>query len=139
MADIVSLDSYRGQNGTVRAGTGRPAGGPGGQAGSGAQAPQVFFDRREFDLILRLYGAMVAAGEWRDYAISHDSESCTFAVYRRTADGALYRIVKAPRLAKKQGAYAVIGVDGRVLKRGRSLAQTLGVFERRLMKLVDAD
>ena len=31
----------------------------------------VAFERRELDLILRLYGRMVAANEWRDYAIDH--------------------------------------------------------------------
>ncbi len=133
MADIVTLDSYReGEQGS------QPASQPPPQRGRGTSG-HVFFDRREFDLILRLYGVMVAAGEWRDYAIGHDADSCIFAVYRRTADGALYRIVKTPKLAKKQGAYAVIGVDGRVLKRGKSLAQTLGVFERKVMKLVEAE
>ena len=29
----------------------------------------VFFDRRELNQLMRLYGRMVAAGEWRDYAI----------------------------------------------------------------------
>ena len=146
MADIVTLDSYRGGDEG-----GQGASHPGAQKGSqkghrkdlgvkdlGA-AGHVFFDRREFDLILRMYGMMVAAGEWRDYAIGHDTESCSFAVYRRSSDGPLYRIVKTPRLARKQGAYAVVGADGRVLKRGRSLAQTLSVFERKVMKLVEAD
>ena len=30
---------------------------------------RVTFDRRELDRIFGLYGRMVAAGEWRDYAI----------------------------------------------------------------------
>ncbi|MFC3227136.1 DUF2794 domain-containing protein [Marinibaculum pumilum] len=141
MADIVTLDSYRGGDAGGQ-GASHPAGQKSaqnsGQKGQNA-AGHVFFDRREFDLILRLYGVMVAAGEWRDYAIGHDAESCTFAVFRRSADGALYRIVKTPKLAKKQGAYAVLGADGRVMKRGRSLAQTLGVFERKVMKLVEAE
>ena len=29
-------------------------------------AGPVFFDRRELDLVLRVYGRMVAQGEWRD-------------------------------------------------------------------------
>ena len=32
-------------------------------------AGPVFFDRRELDPILRVYGRMVAQGEWRDYGI----------------------------------------------------------------------
>ena len=41
----------------------------GGGTASVAPGNQVTFDRRELDRILDLYGRMVAAGEWRDYAI----------------------------------------------------------------------
>jgi|SRR5688572_10202770 hypothetical protein len=94
-----------------------------------AVEPAIFFDRREFKLILNLYARMVGQGEWRDYAISHDRESCSFAVFRRTSDGALYRIVKTPKLARKQGAFAIIAQGGRVLRRGRELAVMLRFFE----------
>lgn len=94
-----------------------------------ALEPAVFFDRREFNLILNLYARMVGQGEWRDYAIGHDRESCSFAVFRRTADGALYRIVKTPKLARKQGAFAIVAQGGRVLRRGRDLAVMLRFFE----------
>lgn len=91
--------------------------------------PAVFFDRREFNLILNLYARMVGMGEWRDYAIGHDRESCSFAVFRRTADGALYRIVKTPKLARKQGAFAIIAQGGRIVRRGKELAVMLRFFE----------
>lgn len=94
-----------------------------------AAEPPVFFDRREFRVILNLYARMVGMGEWRDYAIGHDRESCSFAVFRRSADGALYRIVKTPKLARKQGAFAIIGQGGRILRRGRDLAVMLRFFE----------
>jgi hypothetical protein len=81
-----------------------------------ADAP-VSFDRRELDQILRLYGRMVAANEWRDYALDHLRERAVFSVYRRTRDVPLYQIVKDPRLARKQGLYSVIGQNGAVLKR----------------------
>ena len=31
---------------------------------------QIAFDRAELSVILSIYGRMVAAGEWRDYAMS---------------------------------------------------------------------
>lgn len=96
---------------------------------SGRAEPAVFFDRREFNLILNLYSRMVGQGEWRDYAIGHDRDSCSFAVFRRSADGALYRIVKTPRLARKQGAFAILGQGGRILRRGKDLAAMLRFFE----------
>ncbi|MEH6728161.1 MAG: DUF2794 domain-containing protein, partial [Hyphomicrobiales bacterium] len=36
-----------------------------------ANYKQVTFNRTELNAILRIYGFMVAAGEWRDYAIDH--------------------------------------------------------------------
>lgn len=92
----------------------------------------VSFDRREFDLILRLYGRMVAANEWRDYALDHLRDRAVFSVYRRARDMPLYQIVKDPRLARKQGTYSVVGQNGAILKRGPDLPRVLAVFDKKL-------
>ncbi|MBX3572078.1 MAG: DUF2794 domain-containing protein [Mesorhizobium sp.] len=97
----------------------------------------VAFDRRELDQILRLYGRMVAANEWRDYAIDHMSDRAVFSVFRRTSETPLYRIVKDPSLARRQGAYSVVSASGLILKRGHELARVLTVFDKTL-KLVEA-
>jgi Protein of unknown function (DUF2794) len=93
----------------------------------------VRFDRKELNLILRVYGQMVAAGEWRDYAIGALRDLAVFSVFRRTAEHPLYRIEKRPKLRARQGLYAVVGMDGRVLRRGQDLEQVLKVLERRLI------
>jgi hypothetical protein len=93
----------------------------------------VSFNRKELGLILRVYGQMVAAGEWRDYAISALRDLAVFSVFRRTAEHPLYRIEKRPRMRLRQGLYAVVGMDGRVLRRGHDLEQVLKVLERRLI------
>ena len=98
---------------------------------------QVFFDRRELDQILRVYGRMVAAGEWRDYGVDGGREAASFSVFRRTAEAPLYRIEKRPALQRKQGQWAVIGQGGAVLKRGHELAQVLRVFDSRKFQLVE--
>ena len=100
-------------------------------------AGPVFFDRRELDLILKVYGRMVAANEWRDYAIDHLSDRAVFSVFRRTSEFPLFRIVKDPALARRQGAYAVIAATGMILKRGHELARVLSVFDNKL-RLVKA-
>jgi hypothetical protein len=100
-------------------------------------AMPVAFTRRELDAILRLYGRMVAANEWRDYAIDHLSDRAVFSVYRRASETPLYSIVKDPSLARRQGAFQVIAASGRILKRGHELDRVLEVFERPL-KLVRA-
>lgn len=98
---------------------------------------KVAFDRAELGVILGLYGRMVAAGEWRDYTMSFLKDVAVFAVFRRTAETPIYRIEKRPKLRGKQGMYAVIGMDGRVLKRGADLRAVLRVLERKLIRAVE--
>lgn len=88
----------------------------------------VAFDRRELTVILDVYGKQVAAGEWRDYALDFGRERATFSIFRRASEQPLYRIVKDPSLARRQGQYAVIAQGGLILKRGNDLAQVLRVL-----------
>src|SRR6202789_344756 len=97
----------------------------------------TFFERRELDRLLRLYGRMVAAGEWRDYAIDGLKDSAVFSVFRRASESPLYRIEKRPALAKRQGAWAVIGQGGVILRRGHELDQVLRFFERTRFNVVE--
>lgn len=92
----------------------------------------VTFHRRELDAILWIYGRMVGEGLWRDYAIDHLKEKAVFSVFKRSGEFPLYRIEKNPKLAAKQGAFSVIGADGRILKRGHELKQVLKVFDKSL-------
>lgn len=98
--------------------------------------PVVSFDRKELSLILNLYGRYVAAGEWRDYAMDFSRETATFSIFRRASEQPLYRIVKDPALARKQGAYSVIAQGGLILKRGQELAQVLRILAQK-PKLAD--
>ena len=97
----------------------------------------VSFHRTELNVILSLYGRMVAAGEWRDYGISALRDVAVFSVFRRTAENPLYRIEKRPKLRQRQGEYAVIGMDGQVLRRGHDLKTVLRVLEPQLIRAVE--
>ncbi|MBL8577648.1 MAG: DUF2794 domain-containing protein [Mesorhizobium sp.] len=97
----------------------------------------VTFHRKELDQILRLYGRMVAANEWRDYAIDHLPERAVFSVFRRTSETPLYSIAKTPALARKQGMWSVTSATGLILRRGHDLSRVLEVFDNKL-KLVEA-
>jgi hypothetical protein len=103
----------------------------------GSRPGAVFFDRRELDQILRLYGRMVAAGEWRDYAIDANGDAVVFSVFRRSAEAPLYRIEKRPALARRQGAWAVISQGGLIVKRAKELAQALRVFDKGRFSVVE--
>ena len=98
---------------------------------------QVGFERLELTRILDLYGRMVAAGLWRDYAIDMGRDAACFAAFRRAAERPEYRIEKRPDLRQRQGMWALIGEGGMVLKRGHELGPVLAPLERRLMKLVE--
>lgn len=98
--------------------------------------PIASFDRGEIARILDLYGRMVAAGHWRDYALRIDPDVAVFAAYRRHSERPEIRIEKCPGLRLKQGAFSLVGEHGIVLKRGHELAPVLAPLERRLMRLV---
>lgn len=92
----------------------------------------VTFERRDLDAIFRLYGRMVAAGEWRDYAIDYLRDRAVFSVFRRSSEVPLFQIVRNPSLSRKQGAYSVVSTAGQILKRGHELSRVLQVFDKKL-------
>ena len=95
----------------------------------GSAALQVGFDRAELQRILDLYGRMVAAGEWRDYAMDFGKDAASFSAFRRASE--------RPALRGKQGMWTLFGEGGQVLKRGHELAGVLSPVERKLVKLVE--
>jgi hypothetical protein len=99
---------------------------------------QIAFDRTELTRILDLYGRMVAAGHWRDYALHFGRDVASFSAFRRATERPDLRIEKRPALRNKQGQWALIGEHGTVLKRGQDLVPLLAPVERRLFKLVEA-
>ena len=103
----------------------------GGAGGGQASVPgKVTFSRRELNRILGLYGRMVAAGEWRDYAIDFLKDRAVFSVFRRASEVPIYRIEKSPRLMRRQGAYSVISATGLIMRRGHELDPVLHVLDR---------
>jgi hypothetical protein len=97
---------------------------------------QVAFDRIELNRILDLYGRMVAAGNWRDYALDFGREVATFSAFRRASERPEYRVEKRPALRQRQGMWALVSEGGAVLRRGHDLSAILAPVERKLMKLV---
>ena len=109
--------------------------GSGGTANQGSAVPQITrFDRLELTTILNLYGRMVAAGEWRDYAMDFLKDRALFSIYKRASERPLYVIEKNPKLRNRQGQYMVVAQDGRVVKRGHELSTVLRVLELALVR-----
>jgi hypothetical protein len=107
----------------------------GGSSARHSPAPlsQVTFSRRELKRILDLYGRMVAAGEWRDYAIDFLKDRAVFSVFRRASEVPLYRIEKSPKLSRRQGVYSVISATGLIVRRGHELDRVLRAIDRSLV------
>ena len=103
----------------------------------GGRRAAAMFDKVEWTRLLDLYGRMVAAGHWRDYAMGWDKDCASFAAFRRATERPEVRIEKRPALRLKQGAFALVSEHGAVLKRGNDLAAVLAPLERRLMRLVE--
>lgn len=110
-----------------------PARGPGGSPPGG----QVGFERLELQRIMDLYGRMVSAGQWRDYAMDMTKDAAIFSAFRRTAERPEYRIEKRPSLRHRQGMWALVGESGQILKRGQELQGILAPVERKLMRVVE--
>ena len=97
---------------------------------------QIGFERAELKRIVDLYGRMVAAGLWKDYAIAFEPGAAAFWAFRRTAEQPEYRIEKRPAPAGRPAEWALIGEAGQVIKRGHALGPVLAPIERRLLKVV---
>jgi hypothetical protein len=102
----------------------------------GGSSAQIGFTRAELGRIIDLYGRMVAAGMWKDYAIEFGRDHAAFWAFRRTAERPEYKIEKRPALRNRQGMWALVSEAGMVLRRGHELGPILAPIERRLLKLV---
>ena len=97
---------------------------------------RMIFTRKEFGEILPVYGRMVAAGQWRDYDISCHRNSAVFSIFRRAWETPIYRIEKRVDPRSRKNLYLVIGLDGRIIRRGHELRSVLGVFDQKLLRIV---
>jgi hypothetical protein len=104
---------------------------------AGSAQTRIWFNRQELDLILRVYGNLVAEGECRDYAIGAFSDHTVFCMHKRASEEPTWTIEKRPELARRQGAYSVTNGSGHVMKRGHELAQVLKVFEKKRFQVID--
>jgi len=104
-----------------------------------SEFPQITFDRPELNRILAVYGRMVAAGEWRDYALDFLDEMAVFSVFRHASEMPLFRIEKRPKLRARQGQYSVVAAGGLILKRGHDLAQVLKIFDKKVLKALSRE
>ena len=98
--------------------------------------PVTSFSKEELNIVLATYGRMVAEGHWRDYGISHLAHRAVFSVFRHSAGFPLYRIEKQPHLRSSRAMYQIVGMDGRIFRRGNDLSRVMRFFEARMLRVV---
>ena len=97
---------------------------------TGGRAGQVGFTRPELTRILDLYGRMVTAGIWRDYAMDMGQEVAVFAAFRRSAERPEVRIEKRPALRNRQGMWALINEQAAQGKLSRTYVESMHQWVR---------
>lgn len=106
-------------------------------AHDGESASLTYLHRKELHIILNVYGRMVADGIWKDYAIDTLKDEAVFSIFKRSTEMPIYRIIKQPSLANKQGAWRITSMSGQILKRGKSLPTLLKYFDKLSLKIID--
>ncbi|MCH1568311.1 MAG: DUF2794 domain-containing protein [Alphaproteobacteria bacterium] len=102
-----------------------------------ARPKRVMWTRDELTVLLNVYGRMVAAGIWRDYAINDGRDAACFSIFRRSSEVPLFRVDKIPGLKRKQGQYVLRALDGRILRRGQDLSALMRFFDRKTLHVID--
>ena len=97
---------------------------------------KVSFDKNELGKILKIYGKMVALGEWRDYGISILNDFSIFSIYRHSSEHPIYKVKKMPKNAYRREVFSVIAMDGKILNRGNDLSTVLKPLEAKLFRIV---
>mgnify|MGYP001304650699 FL=1 len=96
----------------------------------------VSFDKKELEIILKIYGQMVSKGYWRDYSISSSFSKAIFSVFRHSSEKPLYMIIKAPNQLKQYGQYSIVTTPGQIIHRGKNLQTILQILNKKLFKIV---
>lgn len=89
------------------------------------------FTRPELNRLLSLYSRRVIAGDWKAYAIDHESGRARFSIFAHARARPLYTVIKDRRPSQRSPAYLVLKGD-RKIAQADSLSAALAVFERNL-------
>ena len=92
----------------------------------------VYFDRHELRRLLDVYSRRVMSGEWRDYAIDHQSGRAIFSVFRHSFDSPLFAIAK--RRDGKRCAYQVFS-GPRKIRQSSTIEGALSIFDKKLHEI----
>ena len=97
----------------------------------------IFFNKRELQLILNLYAKMVSAGEWKDYGLSILKREVSFNVYHRSSDIPIYKITKNLSPKNKNEKYFIKNFNNQIIQNSNNLENLLVKIIWKKLKLVN--
>ena len=82
---------------------------------------EIFFVKKELQIILNLYAKMVSYGSWKDYGLNISNKQVSFSVFKNAAENAIYNICKNFKPNSKNLKYCITDSRGRILKNSDDL------------------
>ena len=104
---------------------------------NGNKKKDIFFNKKELQLILNLYAEMVSGGEWKDYGLSISKKEISFNVYRRSSEFPVYKITKNLKPKNKNEKYLVKDSQNKVVNNSDGLENLIKKIVWKKFKLVN--
>ena len=97
----------------------------------------IFFNKKELQLILNLYAKMVSSGEWKDYGLTITKREVSFNVYYRASEFPIYRITKNLKPKKENEKYLIKDAQNKIINNSENLQNLIKKITWKKFKLVN--
>ena len=97
----------------------------------------IFFNKKELQLILNLYAKMVSDGEWKDYGLSISKKEVSFNVYHRASEFPAYKITKNLKPQSGNEKYLVKDSQNKIINNSENLHNLIKKIIWKKFKLVN--
>ena len=97
----------------------------------------IFFNKKELQLILNLYAKMVSSGEWKDYGLSISKREISFNVYHRASDYPVYKITKNLNPKNVTERYFIKDSQNKIIRNSGNLENLIKKIIWKKFKLVN--
>ena len=98
---------------------------------------EIFFEKKELQLILNLYAQMVSSGEWKDYGLSISKKEVSFNVYHGVSSAPAYKITKNFKPRQENEKYIIKNSQNITIKSSNNLNSLIKKVIWKKFKLVN--
>ena len=104
---------------------------------NGNKKKDIFFNKKELQLILNLYAKMVSGGEWKDYGLNISKKEVSFNVYRRASEFPAYKIAKNLKPKNDNEKYLIKDGQNKIINKSENLEKLIKKIIWKKFKLVN--